>query len=120
MIGYLAGMSWDVEAGIGAVALQNGPGGAPNALTRALIRQARAASEGRDPAVATMADLIGVAEPSDDADGATAAPTPSDPTPEQAVVIGAWRSHDPWTPYFRVEARGAETGAWRGEVRQKH
>ena len=49
MVGYLAGMQWDVEAGLGAVVLQNGMGVAPNALARLLTRQALAAREGRDP-----------------------------------------------------------------------
>ena len=31
---------------------------------------------------------------------------PNITTAEQAVVTGTYRSHDPWTPVFRVEARG--------------
>ncbi|MEO5885785.1 MAG: serine hydrolase, partial [Candidatus Limnocylindrales bacterium] len=39
----------------------------------------------------------------------TTEPTePTEPTAEQAVVTGTYRSHDPWTPLFRVEARGAD------------
>ena len=42
MVGFLSGMQWDVEAGMGAVVVQNGMGGAPNVLARLLVRQARA------------------------------------------------------------------------------
>ena len=41
----------------------------------------------------------------DEGDAAAAVASITPPTAEQAVVVGSWRSHDPWTPYFRVEAR---------------
>ena len=115
MVGYRAGMQWDPEAGIGAVVLQNGPGHSPNALARLAIRQARAVLEGRDPGTEAM-------EGSVDPPSAVAAATSSEaatesrpgpgvvpePSPAQAVIAGTYRSHDPWTPVFRIEPRGAD------------
>jgi CubicO group peptidase (beta-lactamase class C family) len=103
MVGYTAGMAWDEAAGIGAVVLQSGPGGAPHALSRLLIRQARAAVDGRDPAAESM-QYLGLGDDPGDTGGGVA----TDPTPHQAIAVGAWRSHDPWTPFFRIEARGTD------------
>lgn len=100
MVGFISGMTWDEAARVGAVVLQNGPGGAPVFLSRRLVRQAVAAIEGRDPANEPV-------EPSPDDEADSAPPAPSEPTPEQAVIAGTYRSHDPWEPVFRVEARGA-------------
>jgi len=52
MVGYIAGMWCDPEAGLGAVVLQNGPGHSPFALTRVAMRAVAAAREGPDPATA--------------------------------------------------------------------
>lgn len=51
MVGYVAGMWWDVDAGLGAVVLQSGPGHSPFGLTRVAIRAIAAVREGRDPGV---------------------------------------------------------------------
>jgi CubicO group peptidase (beta-lactamase class C family) len=100
MVGYLAALQWDVADGIGAVVLQNGPGHNPNELARVVIRRVRASRDGRDPATETPSG--GAWDPVDEP--TTAVPT--EPTRAQAVVTGTYRSHDPWTPVFRVEARG--------------
>jgi CubicO group peptidase (beta-lactamase class C family) len=105
MVGFISGMTWDQAAGVGAVVLQNGPGGAPTFLSRQLVRQAVATLEGRDPAVEPVEPA-----PSDD-DGEDAAETTvgtTGPTAEQTVIAGTYRSHDPWEPVFRVEARSDE------------
>ena len=101
MVGFISGMTWDPAAGIGAVVLQNCQGGAPPFLSRQLVRQAVAAAEGRDQAVETV-DAAPEDEDEDDA------PTRTDPSPEQAFIVGTYRSHDPWEPVFRVEARNWE------------
>ncbi|CAN5636990.1 hypothetical protein BH20CHL7_BH20CHL7_10460 [soil metagenome] len=98
MVGYISGMQWDPEAGIGAVVLQNGPGHNPNALARLAVRQARAVAEGRDPRAESME-----AVPSDEPEAQAARTTKL--SPEQALVTGTYRSHAPWTPVFQVEAR---------------
>jgi CubicO group peptidase (beta-lactamase class C family) len=103
MVGFISGMTWDPAAGIGAVVLQNGPGGAPTFLSRKLVRLAVAATEGRDPALESVESA-----PSDGEDADDDVSGPTEPTPEQAVVAGTYRSHDPWEPVFRVEARGDE------------
>jgi hypothetical protein len=104
MVGFISGMTWDQAAGVGAVVLQNGPGGAPTFLSRQLVRQAVAALEGRDPAVEPVEPA-----PSDDDDDADKAPVgATDPTPEQAIIAGTYRSHDPWEPVFHVQVRGED------------
>jgi D-alanyl-D-alanine carboxypeptidase len=65
MVGYIAGMWCDLEAGLGAVVLQSGPGHSPFALTRVAIRAVAAIREGRDPAAPGTAST---------GDGATRAP----------------------------------------------
>lgn len=107
MVGFISGMQWDPRAGVGAVVLQNGPGGAPNWLARLLVRQAVAAAEGRDPAQEVM-ETDADADADDEDGTAAAAPTATEPTPAQAVVAGTYRSHDPWEPVFHVEARNGE------------
>jgi CubicO group peptidase (beta-lactamase class C family) len=97
MVGYLASMLWDADARIAAVVLQNGMDGNPNALARRLIRQARAAEEGRDPST----------------EGPETVPAGEDePLPPVVDAVDAWRtlagtylSHQPWTPRFTVDAR---------------
>jgi CubicO group peptidase (beta-lactamase class C family) len=100
MVGYLSALQWDVTDGIGAVVLQNGPSHNPNELARVLIRRVRAIREGGDPRAELPAD--GAWEPEPEADAAAT----TKPTAAQAPVVGTYRSHDPWTPVFRVEARG--------------
>ena len=78
MVGFLAGMQWDVEAGLGAVVLQNGMGRAPGALARLLTRQARAAREGRDPATELPEQGSWEALEAADTDDAEAAQPPAD------------------------------------------
>lgn len=102
MVGFISGMMWDPAVGVGAVVLQNGPVGEPNMLARLLARQAVAAAEGRDPALEVMETLA------EDDDDAHEPAVRTEPTPEQAVVVGTFRSHDPWEPVFRVEARNGE------------
>jgi CubicO group peptidase (beta-lactamase class C family) len=103
MVGYLAGMQWDPEAGLGAVVLQNGPLDNPNSLARLAIRQVRAMRDGRDPAIEGMEGPTDLDETPDvDAIG------PGVPDLEQAVLVGTYRSHDPWIPVFAIEARGPE------------
>lgn len=99
MVGYTSGMQWDPEAGIGAVVLQNGPGQNPNALARQAVRMAVAERERRDPTLERMERTASGGEN-------LASPAATQPTDLQAIVVGAYRSHDPWTPFFRVEARG--------------
>jgi CubicO group peptidase (beta-lactamase class C family) len=102
MVGFISGMTWDAGAGVGAIVLQNGPGGAPTFLSRQLVRFAVAALEGRDPALEPVEPA-----PTDEEEGEPPAPA-SEPSPKQAVITGTYRSHDPWEPVFRVEARGPE------------
>lgn len=106
MVGYSSGMQWDPDAGVGAVVLQSGYGHNPNALARRAVRMAVAEREGRDPATEPMEG---------EGDGASQDTLAEAPTPAateaqggQVVVVGAYRSHDPWTPFFRVEARGKD------------
>jgi hypothetical protein len=42
----------------------------------------------------------------DGAAGPTGVPVASPPTAEAAVLVGTYRSHDPWEPVLQVEARG--------------
>lgn len=100
MVGYLSGMQWDPDTRVGAIVLQNGPGGAPNALARLLVRQATAAMEDRDPSGEVLESL------GDDGEVTADPSAPSAPTDAQSVLVGTYRSHDPWTPVFRIEARG--------------
>ena len=104
MVGFISGMQWDPEAGLGAVVLQNGPGHNPNALARLAIRRARAVRDGRDP-------LLERAESPDEESPDHLEPagiSPTEPTATQSVLTGTYRSHDPWTPVFTVEARGPD------------
>jgi CubicO group peptidase (beta-lactamase class C family) len=48
MVGYFAGMVGDLDAGLGAVVLVNGPG-SPNLLARTIVDQLRASAEGTEP-----------------------------------------------------------------------
>ena len=97
MVGYIAGMLWDAEAGIAAVVLQNGMDGNPMALARRLIRQARAAQDGRDPGAEAPEAPQSIDE--------DVLPSVTAPSAEQAVAVGTYVSHQPWTPRFVVEAR---------------
>jgi CubicO group peptidase (beta-lactamase class C family) len=103
MVGFISGMAWDPDAGIGAVVLQSGPGHGPNALARLAVRRTHAALEGRDPASEAPEDLAAL-------DAEDDAPVETKPAwvvaPElRAKIVGTYRSHDPWEPVFRVEDR---------------
>ncbi len=114
MVGYIAGLWCDLESGLGAVVLQSGPGHGPNILSRQVIRVVAAALEGRDPA-AELAGIVAAQAAADAADGAgteesAGAPmggdSPTPPGPALAAIVGTYRSHDPWTPTFRIVLRG--------------
>ena len=102
MIGYTAGLQWEPASGLGAVVLQNGPFGMPNALARLLVRMAAATQAGRDP----RDERFEVDDGATDAADATPASLPTVPEATRDAVVGAYRSHDPWTTFFRIEARG--------------
>ena len=108
MIGYIAGLWCDPEAGLGAVVLQNGPGHGPNMLARRIIQVVHAAQEGRDPAAALAANLAALA-----AGGAVAATSSTEAAtldsaadPTLLAIAGTFRSHDPWTTNFQIVLRG--------------
>jgi len=108
MVGYIAGLWCDPEAGLGAAVLQNGPGHGPNMLARRIIQIVLAAQEGRDPAAALAANLAALA--AGDAAAAAAsievAPPDGEVDPALLAIAGAYRSHDPWTTNFRIVLRG--------------
>jgi len=107
MVGFIAGLWCGPEAGLGAVVLQNGPGHGPNILARRLLRGVRAAQTGRDPAAELAQDLADLA--ASDADDDTIEPIEVDHSrgePSASPFTGTYRSHDPWTPTFRVVLRG--------------
>lgn len=105
MIGYISGLAWDPDAGIGAVVLQSGPGHGPNALARLAIRRMRAAIDGRDPDAEVPEDLAALRAGDADTDAERSRPAWRVPASVRDQVIGTYRSHDPWLPVFRVEAR---------------
>lgn len=109
MVGFISGMWLHPESGLGAVVLQNGPGHGPNVLARRLIEVVRAAGDGEDPRAALAANLAAMAAADeadeDDEDAAPAALPPGLDSPLNAIT-GTYRSHDPWTPVFRVILRG--------------
>lgn len=108
MIGYIAGLWCDPEAGLGAVVLQNGPGHGPNMLSRRIIRVVAAARAGRHPGAGLAADVT-IPDPgsgADEAPSAEASPGSAVPAPALSALAGTYRSHDPWTPTFRVVLRG--------------
>jgi CubicO group peptidase (beta-lactamase class C family) len=88
MVGYLAGLQADPDAGLGAIVLQNGPSANPMMLARAAVAIARE-GPGWQPAPAA---------PRDEAP----APTPDEELPP---ITGRYRSHNPWTTNFQVVAR---------------
>jgi hypothetical protein len=109
MVGYISGMSWDPATKAGAVVLQNSPGMAPTALSRMLTRMVAADADGGDPSDVRPDDgswAAFLATPAGSGPDTSGPPSLTTPTAEQAVVTGTYRSHDPWTPVFRVEARG--------------
>lgn len=106
MVGFSSGMQWDPASGIGAVVLQNSPGHNPNALARLAVRMALAVQEGRDPALERMEGTNGPTEEAEGSAPGEARTAATEPTVTQSIVVGAYRSHDPWTPFFRVEALG--------------
>ena len=111
MVGYIAGLWCDPEAGLGAVVLQSGPGHGPNMLSRRVIRVVAAALAGRDPTV-ELAECLAAEFPPTGAvvDGppgeAAAEPESAAPDPALLAIAGTYRSHDPWTTNFRVILRG--------------
>jgi CubicO group peptidase (beta-lactamase class C family) len=82
MVGYLAGLQVDVEAGIGAIVLQNGYGTSPMRLARL---------------------AIGVREPD-----AGEAPRAEHAAPQPSPIAGRYRSHIPWATSLEVVDRGGE------------
>jgi D-alanyl-D-alanine carboxypeptidase len=56
MVGYLAGVQADAEAGIGAVVLQNGVSAHPMQLARTLIRIVRDGPDAAEPEIAAQGD----------------------------------------------------------------
>jgi CubicO group peptidase (beta-lactamase class C family) len=65
MVGYLAGLQADPEAGIGAIVLQNGISLNPIALARTAIRIFRSGAAGVSPTAPVEDDLAGIYEPDD-------------------------------------------------------
>ena len=61
MVGYLAGMEMDPEAGLGAIVLQNGVGAKPMALARMAIRTVREARDRTTAATSTPSASAGTA-----------------------------------------------------------
>jgi CubicO group peptidase (beta-lactamase class C family) len=97
MVGYLAALQLDPEAGLGAVVLQNGVSADPMALAREALRLARG-----EPAERSSGDF----EP---AASGEPEPRPEDHEPasrELRAIAGHYRSHNPWTTNFRVVLRG--------------
>jgi D-alanyl-D-alanine carboxypeptidase len=113
MVGYIAGLWCDPESGLGAVVLQNGPGHGPSRLCRQILRVMAAALDGRDPA-AELDGIVAAQAAADAADDSEATETtatttvdsPTPPDPALAAIVGTYRSHDPWTPTFRIVLRG--------------
>ena len=82
MVGYLAGLQVDVDAGLGAIVLQNGYGAAPMRLARMAIGL-RGEAPGSGPV--------------------------TDPEPARwSPIAGTYRSHNPWTTNFDVLDRGGK------------
>ncbi len=105
MVGFIAGMWLDPEAGLGAVVLQNGPGHGPNKLARWMLQLVRASREDRDPRAALAANLaVMAAADADDRARAEEGPSTS-PGSATSEITGTYRSHDPWTTTFRVVLR---------------
>ena len=105
MVGYLAGMQWDPETGVGAAVLQSGMDGNPLALARRAIRQVVAARDGRDP----REEGPDVWPDEDEAaPGDTPIAIHPIPAKERTMLAGTYRSHDPWTPVFQVVERAQE------------
>ncbi len=86
MVGYLAALQVDPEAGIGSVVLQNGYGTNPMALARVALG-------------------FPLEPPSDESE-----PSKPEQEPPAALrpIAGSYRSHNPWTTDFRVVARDGE------------
>jgi len=105
MVGFIAGLWCDPAAGLAVVVLQNGPGHGPNILARRLLRVVRAAQAGSDPAAELAAALAELAAADADEDEAPEAAKAAE-HPAHSPITGTYRSHDPWTPTFRVVMRG--------------
>ena len=113
MVGYLAGLWCDPDAGLGAVVLQNGPGHGPNMLARRVLQIVAAARAGLDPGAAldanlaalAAADAAGAAKEAEADETRAASPRRDVADPELESIVGTYRSHDPWTTNFRVELR---------------
>jgi D-alanyl-D-alanine carboxypeptidase len=99
MVGFHADLVVDRAAGVGVIAMVNGPGGAGEAALHAL-RVLRADADGS--ALPELPELPGPQE--DD--------PVLDPYPPAELVpyIGRFRSHSPWSPELMVGVRGG--GLW--------
>lgn len=93
MVGFVASLQLDPEAGLGAVALANGPTGA-GAVAEHALRCLRAAAERRPPPQPYPYPVEERPAP------------PADPaaSPELAPYTGGFRSHTPWNPHVEVYA----------------
>jgi CubicO group peptidase (beta-lactamase class C family) len=87
MVGYLAALQVDPDAGIGSVVLQNGYGTNPMSLARA---------------------ALGFAPEPPSGDGPPSEPAAEEPPAELRAIVGSYGSHNPWTPDFRVVTHGGE------------
>jgi D-alanyl-D-alanine carboxypeptidase len=99
MVGFHADLVVDPSAGLGVIAMVNGPGGAGQAAQHTL-RVLRADAEG-----ATVPDLPKLPGPPEE--------TPvldAHPAAELLSYCGRFRSHSPWSPELMVGVRGG--GLW--------
>jgi CubicO group peptidase (beta-lactamase class C family) len=99
MVGFHADLVVDASAGLGVIAMVNGPGGAGETALHAL-RVLRADSEG-----AAVPELPRLPAPQDD-DPVLDAHPPAELLP----YSGRFRSHSPWSPELMVGVRGG--GLW--------
>ncbi|MFE7396507.1 serine hydrolase domain-containing protein [Streptomyces sp. NPDC057557] len=102
MIGYYSAVACDLDSGIGAVVLANGPGPWQEAALHALAA-ARAEAAGAPVPEFTVL-------PHDEE------PLRADPPPPAwAPFVGHYRCHNPWLPGLRVIARDGRLWAWLGD-----
>jgi hypothetical protein len=112
MVGYLAGVQVDVEAGIGAAVLQNGPAANPMALARTVVaiardgREAAGAPPGAGSVVASETQVRG--EPG----AADHAPPPGLYRPDD----GAGSAFAIAGTMLRVDGREVELEAWDDDL----
>lgn len=102
MVGYLAGIQVDPEAGIGVVVLQNGYGAGPVTIARriaglgadAFAADALAAGDGGDATAAARPPGSVAAPPVEPGETATEVPATAPPGVGRADVVGSWRPVD--------------------------